>query len=239
MPAEAVATVQVLENNQAVRALEGRESSDQTTLNIKLKAGYKMKIIGELQASGGGGGNGPAWEGKATAMRVEKRNQTLLLGNSNNTGRLLSGMQLDHFATREPMLPQPLVDDNTSHSASLNQLLALSEYSSIVVGLQTTHEETANEDSAFHHYGGLDTFDLAEKHHYSKQTNQIVPTIRLEVNHPKYYLSNEAKAQFSDTNMGNRLNSGRNEAQQLAKQAEAHHQLKAQLFLCQFLLQIL
>ncbi len=222
MPAEAVATVQVLENNQAVRALEGRESSDQTTLNIKLKAGYKMKIIGELQASGGGGGNGPAWEGKATAMRVEKRNQTLLLGNTNNTGRLLSGMQLDHFATREPMLPQPLVDDisqnlvpiaqhryidNTSHSASLNQLLALSEYSSIVVGLQSTNEETANEDSAFHHYGGLDTFDLAEKHHYSKQTNQIVPTIRLEVNHPKYYLSNEAKAQFSDTNMGNRLNS--------------------------------
>lgn len=37
MPAEAVSTIQVMENNQPVRSLEGKVHSNHATLNIKLK----------------------------------------------------------------------------------------------------------------------------------------------------------------------------------------------------------
>lgn len=45
MPAEAVSTIQVMENNQPIRALEGKIHSNHATLNIRLKKTIKCALL--------------------------------------------------------------------------------------------------------------------------------------------------------------------------------------------------
>ena len=47
MPAEAVSTIQVMENNQPIRALEGKIHSNHATLNIRLKKNVFVKPNGQ------------------------------------------------------------------------------------------------------------------------------------------------------------------------------------------------
>ena len=54
MPAEAVSTIQVMENNQPIRALEGKIHSNHATLNIRLKKNYKMRPFGDAEVGAGG-----------------------------------------------------------------------------------------------------------------------------------------------------------------------------------------
>lgn len=54
MPAEAVAAIQVMENNQPIRALEGKVRNNRATLNIKLKKNYRLRPFGDVEVGAGG-----------------------------------------------------------------------------------------------------------------------------------------------------------------------------------------
>lgn len=54
LPVEAVSQVQVMENDQPIKALKSTAPSDRATLNIKLKSGYKTRPFGEVQGGAGG-----------------------------------------------------------------------------------------------------------------------------------------------------------------------------------------
>lgn len=75
---EAVAQVQVMENDQPIRVLKDKVPSDQATLNIKLKKGYKSKPFGELVA-GAGWGDHTLWNGKLTLINIAPATKSLLL----------------------------------------------------------------------------------------------------------------------------------------------------------------
>lgn len=72
MPAEAVSTIQVMENNQPIRALEGKIHSNHATLNIRLKKNYKMRPFGDAEV--GAGGTPAIWDGSLTGIQVAKKN---------------------------------------------------------------------------------------------------------------------------------------------------------------------
>lgn len=91
MPAEAVSTIQVMENNQPIRALEGKVSSNRATLNIKLKKNYKMRPFGDVEV--GAGGTPAIWDGNLTGIQVAKKNQLLFTGSLNNRGASLRSLQ--------------------------------------------------------------------------------------------------------------------------------------------------
>lgn len=71
MPAEAVSTIQVMENNQPIRALEGKIHSNHATLNIRLKKNYKMRPFGDAEV--GAGGTPAIWDGSLTGIQVAKK----------------------------------------------------------------------------------------------------------------------------------------------------------------------
>lgn len=225
MPYEAVATVQVLENNQPVRALENKIFSDQTTLNIKLKKGYKSRLFGE-GVVGVGGFDKFLWDNKLTAINVSPKQQTLFSLEMNNHGKSLAGLMLDHldFSNIQSLHPVPtgLLDDitlrmlpikskryldNRSYSAGFNHLFVLSEYSSLIVNLSYINERETSQDSTFWEYGGESVFRLAEANHLKKRHHNLSPSLKYELNAPKLFLEDELKTSFSKTEMENRLTS--------------------------------
>ena len=90
LPVEAISQVQVMENDQPIRALKSTVPSDRATLNIKLKSGYKMRPFGELEG-GAGYGEDATWNNHLSVINIAAKNQLLLTAKMNNTGEDLSG----------------------------------------------------------------------------------------------------------------------------------------------------
>ena len=89
MPVEAVSQIQVMENNQPIRALEGKVRNNHATLNIKLKKDYKYRPFGEME---GGYGFPTLWDGNLAAIQLSKKNQLLVTASTNNRGASLQSL---------------------------------------------------------------------------------------------------------------------------------------------------
>ncbi len=142
LPHDNVSTVEILENHQPVRILEDRVSSQQASLNIKLKHDVSITGRGYL-----GTGFAPLlWDANITPMMFTKSVQLLASYQTNNTGKDVSKqmqvLTLDDFArmaerpSEKPglvSLPTPgLPDfnenrylDNNIHLLNLNGLIKL------------------------------------------------------------------------------------------------------------------
>jgi hypothetical protein len=142
LPHDNVSTVEILENHQPVRILEDRVSSQQASLNIKLKHDVSITGRGYL-----GTGFAPLlWDANITPMMFTKSVQLLASYQANNTGKDVSKqmqvLTLDDFArmaerpSEKPglvSLPVPgLPDfnenrylDNNIHLLNLNGLIKL------------------------------------------------------------------------------------------------------------------
>ncbi len=83
-----VATVQVMENHQSVRALKDIRFSDDVAMNLKLKAEAKgtFALMADL---GAGWADSLLYEGSLTGMYFEKRQQYLATLKANNAGTRL------------------------------------------------------------------------------------------------------------------------------------------------------
>lgn len=228
MPVEAVTTVQVLENNQPIRALEDREFSDKATVNIKLRDDYKGKPFGEVGINVGG--FSPfRWDGHFTLLDIAKKGQTLVTAETNNIGNDLVNLGTDRIdlsdmRTRHvvptgllddmTLRPQPLSKkrflDNKAYTIGLNHLFVLTKYSTLTANIAYTESHDHHQDSTFASYGGSTRFDLTETNRLRKTYRIISPSLKYELNSPKVYLLDEVKAGASRITADNRLNSNGN-----------------------------
>lgn len=82
LPKDAVAKVEVLENHQPVKMLQGKVPSDAAAINIKLKKSVTMTGRGEI-----GAGLSPLlWNVKLTPMFFSKKHQWVVNYKTNNVG---------------------------------------------------------------------------------------------------------------------------------------------------------
>ena len=209
LPADAVATVQVMENDQPIRALKDRVPSDKATLNIKLKHGYKLRPFGE--ASGGlGGFSDVLWNNRLTLINVERKNQLFLTARMNNNGENLAGDTEEHIDysdiyNYEPLPPQmvqtgtaatPPVSKkrylrNKSYTVGLNFLRRAWQYGSLRANLTYFGTSDRSEDSTYNYYGGSETLSLYEVNRLKMKKHTFMPRIRYELNAPNTYLTDE------------------------------------------------
>lgn len=80
-----IATVQVFENHQSIKALEDIAFTDEAAINLKLKPGAKGIFIG-MADLGAGIDNRFLWDGSVTGMYFSKKRQHLIALKSNNIG---------------------------------------------------------------------------------------------------------------------------------------------------------
>ncbi len=79
-----VKSVEVMENHQPVKALEGIEFPEEAGINIKLNEGAKGKLVGVAKA--GAGVQPMLYDGSLYAMRIAPKIQNILTVRGGNTG---------------------------------------------------------------------------------------------------------------------------------------------------------
>ena len=215
MPADAVATVQVMEDDQPIRALKDRVPSDKATLNIKLKQGYKLRPFGEARG-GIGGFNDVLWNNSLTLMNVGRKNQLLLTAKMNNNGENLSENTVEHIDysdadNYEPLpgdmvqtdgMAQPPISEkrylrNKSYSVGLNHVHRIGRYGSLRTNITYYGTSNHNEDSTYNYYGGEQTLSLSETNRRKLSSHTLMPHFRYEHNAPKVYLVDELSGSLS------------------------------------------
>ncbi len=221
MPAEAVSTIQVMENNQPIRALEGKVHSNRATLNIKLKKNYKMRPFGDAEV--GVGGTPVVWDGSLTGIQVSKKKQLLFTGALNNRGASLRSLQsgMSNFTgiyTQEP-LPAPFLYsatnrrppisplyylDNRSYFAGVNYLHAFTPYSTLRFNLLYNHEGENREDSTRNEYYAADTVSVFDNNRQRTREDVVKGQVRYELNGRKVYVENILSGQWQATDSYNR-----------------------------------
>ena len=147
--AQDVATVQVLENHQPVKMLQGKELSDDVAINLKLKDSAKGTMA--INTMLGGGlqqaqtiGDNPLWTAEVVGMYFAKRRQNMTLYKGNNTGDDVSKELTQHYSSINSIslypfcptgtvmpsgsgLPQNRTFDNHSHILTMNHLEKLNK----------------------------------------------------------------------------------------------------------------
>ena len=221
MPAEAVSTIQVMENNQPIRALEGKVHNNRATLNIKLKKNYKMRPFGDAEV--GVGGTPVVWDGSLTGIQVARKNQLLFTGALNNRGASLRSLQsgMSNFMgiyTQEP-LPVPFLYsatnrrppisplyylDNRSYFAGVNYLHAFTPYSTLRFNLLYNHEGENREDSTRNEYYAADTVSVFDNNRLQAREDVVKGQVRYELNGRKVYVENILSGQWQDMRSNNR-----------------------------------
>lgn len=84
-----IATVQVLENHQDIKALKGLRPEEQASINLRLREGVKG-VFNLIATLGGGYGDEGLWNNSAIATYFRRNSQFLATYKGNNTGEDLS-----------------------------------------------------------------------------------------------------------------------------------------------------
>ena len=129
-----IATVQVLENHQDIKALKGLRPEEQASINLRLKEGVKG-VFNLIATLGGGYGDEELWNNSAIATYFRRNSQFLATYKGNNTGEDLSqelySFDNDYSRTSNvssiSMPSAPGIDKrfyyyNRSHNASFNNV---------------------------------------------------------------------------------------------------------------------
>lgn len=219
--AKDVATVQVLENHQPVKALQGRQWSDDVAINLKLKKQAKGTI--NMNAMMGGGmqddgdiGRNPLWNAELVGMHFAKRRQNITLYKTNNTGDDVSKELTNHYQGARsvslsplcPMavvkpggtgLPQKRTFDNRSHIMTLNHLEKLGTDSELGLNIAYYHDDVRQEGNSESMLFLSDSQQLhtQETLHSKTKTDELNLTARYNHNAKSNYIANVVKANMA------------------------------------------
>lgn len=115
LPHKSVSSVEILENHQPIRVLDSLNTSDKTSLNIRLKEEVTVTGVSKLAM----GGKPLLWETNITPMFFTKNKQTILSYQANNSG-FDSGREL-RALTLDDLIQQ---QENTLEKVSVLQTVA-------------------------------------------------------------------------------------------------------------------
>ena len=213
MPIDAVTSVEVLENHQPVKMLQGKQLSDKAALNIKIDKSHKSRPFGELE--GGLGLSPTRWDNRAFVTHIANKSQLLLSGKMNNTGNDLSEETTEHIDVTDleafepitsPLLTTDLVQEqlpqnrylyNKSYAGGVNFLRKLSDNSTLRFNTQLYEDQSSRNNSIEYIFGGLHPLSLREDASMKKKDFTIVPILKYELNSANTFVSDELRVSVS------------------------------------------
>lgn len=213
MPIDAVTSVEVLENHQPVKMLQGKQLSDKAALNIKIDKSHKSRPFGELE--GGLGLSPTRWDNRAFVTHIANKSQLLLSGKMNNTGNDLSEETTEHIDVTNleafepitsPLLTTDLVQEqlpqnrylyNKSYAGGVNFLRKLSDNSTLRFNTQIYEDHSSRNNSIEYIFGGFHPLSLREDASMKKKDFTIVPILKYELNSANTFVSDELRVSVS------------------------------------------
>lgn len=230
--AKDVATVQVLENHQPIKALEGREFTDAGAINLKLKDSAKgvLVVTGQL-------GIGPSpflWNNELFSMLFNKAKQSLNTYKGNNSGKdaaadlkgFYSGQENietgNTLSVQSPM-PPPITRErylfNRSNSISTNNLWTFGKDYQVNANINylNDRQEKSSYSRSVYYLPTDSLLTIEESLDATEYINLLNVGIQLSTNRKQYYLDNALNVTGGwNTEEGN-LDNTANIAQNLSK----------------------
>jgi hypothetical protein len=209
-----VASIEIMENHQPVRALQNVVFSASPAMNIKLKEDAKSRWAGTIR---GGGGVPELWEAEAFAMRFKPKSQSLNTYKGNNTGN--ESPETNAFfpsgdfppATADPLpvylqVAPSLASDIGSSRSTFNQTNTLTTHNLAKVGkdLDLLSAFTGSLDRRESEYASQTTYFLGEDRILVEDETEnasdfrkiFTGNLRLKANQARHYLNNELNLQY-------------------------------------------
>lgn len=206
-----VATIQILENHQPIRVLEGTEIPEQAAINLKLKKSALGAFFINLQV---GLGFAPIlYSNEILGMRFTQSQQNLILYKNDNTGRDISSEMTSFYGSASSqiltffspeVLASPSIEKqhflfNNAHLFSLNDLRILRKnftLTSNVHFLLDRQQKTGSFRQSIVNpvSGGI---YIAEDLTSSLSKRELASTITLEKNEKDHYLTNRTDANIA------------------------------------------
>lgn len=249
LPVDAVAQVQIMENDQPIRALKDNTPSERATLNIKLKRDYKLRPFGEIQG-GVGGFDNTLWNNLLTIINIAPKNQMLVTAKMNNTGESISDNTLDHIDVTDMdnyiSLPENIIKTssdvylpimqkrylrNKSYSVGINHLHRIGLYGNLRTNITYYGTSDQLSDSTYNYYGGSPAMSLSESSKRKAHEFTLMPHLRYEFNAPKTYIIDELSGELSYTDNLNWMSSNGLPLQERVGRHTSYVQNKLQMIL--------
>ncbi|NDV95818.1 hypothetical protein D0T84_12985 [Dysgonomonas sp. 521] len=207
--AKDVATVQVMENHQPVKALKGKEFSEDAAINLKLKDSAKGTIIANAQV---GVGAAPLlWNNELTGMYIAKKMQNITTYKGNNSGDDVTA-ELNSFYSGDasqmadkdllnvqspasPSIREKRYLDNRANIFSFNNLWTLKNDYQLTANVSYLNDLQQKSSYAYTEYylPGDSLLRIDELLNSRLREERIKADIQLNANKDKFYFNNLLK----------------------------------------------
>ena len=226
-----IATVQVLENHQDIKALKGLRPEEQASINIRLKEGVKG-VFNLIATLGGGYGNEGLWNNSAIATYFRRNCQFLATYKGNNTGEDLSqelySFDNDYSRTNNistiSMPTAPGIDKrfyyfNRSHNATFNNVYRVGKSGEFGINAAYLNDrDTRQSHSQITNYlpdGGVNAVD--EMMNGTVRMQKAYGDLTYLDNNDENYLKEQLKFDWSKTDANSRIAAGNDDVSQVWK----------------------
>lgn len=209
---ENIARVEVIENHQAIKALQGTGIDTETAINLKLKDGAKSAWNGNLLGKGGFAPNRGLWEAELFAARFSSKSQSATTLKSNNSGKNIAdegnsltiddllymypGSDISGSLTSAPSISTNLNNDRTrfnrTHMFSNSSMWKLSESAQIRSQIIYTDDKNTYDQSIESSYYLLDSLLVKGTTETSSVKDKgLQASVIATVDKESYFLSDE------------------------------------------------
>ena len=204
-----VASVQVMENHQPVRALKDIEFTDQAAINLRLKESAKGTLIMNGQL---GLGTSPLlWDNELVAAYISRRMQNISLYKGANTGNDITSELTSFYASdansmgrnrlltiqspASPSISRARYLFNNANVFSTNQLWGLKNDYTLTANVQYVNDEQKRSSRTYTEYylPGDQTIDIGEILSSKLRQNRFSMDLQLNANKDKLYFNNSLK----------------------------------------------
>lgn len=226
-----IATVQVLENHQDIKALKGLRPEEQASINLRLKEGVKG-VFNLIATIGGGYGDEGLWNNAAIATYFRRNSQFLATYKGNNTGEDLSQelYSLDNDYSRTSnistisMPSAPGIDKrfyyfNRSHNATFNNVYRVGKSGEFGINAAyLSDRDTRQSHSSTTNYlpdGGVNTVD--EMMNGTARLQKAYGDLTYMNNGDENYLKEQLKFDWSTTDADSRIMAGGDNISQIGR----------------------
>lgn len=226
-----IATVQVLENHQDIKALKGLRPEEQASINLRLKEGVKG-VFNLITTLGGGYGDEGLWNNSAIATYFRRNSQFLATYKGNNTGEDLSqelySFDKDYSRTSNissiSMPSAPGIDKrfyyfNRSHNATFNNVYRVGKSGEFGINAAYLNDRDTRRSSSsttnFLPDGSQNIVD--EVMHGTARMQKAYGDLTYLNNGDENYLKEQMKFDWSTTDADSRILAGNDDIAQIGK----------------------
>jgi len=204
-----VATVQVLENHQPIKALKDKEFTDEGAINLKLKDTAKGILVANTQL---GIGLSPLlWNNELVTTYFDKNRQGINTYKGNNSGNNVlaemaylypganfAGSQGGMLSVQSPSAPaisEKRYLFNQSHTGSVNQLWTYGKDLQLNANINYINDRQEKESYArsVYYLPGDSLLAIEEALKSIERSNTVETSLQLNANTDQYYLDNAFK----------------------------------------------